>query len=141
MSLKNPALDKDKVMCFPIFGKAIVFVRPGKFKASGEMKIKGKKVCISGDEANIEIADCGYISPPFIVPGKGSFEFKLGSDQEAKKVKNKEMLIIRGTFMDVTFKPSSPAKMPPNAGGASDPAPEYKGKALIQASKSKVKTH
>ena len=75
MALDLVITDGDEVKFLPNFGVAIVSVKPGKMVASGETTIKGKKVCVEGDEKSVEITDCSYISGAF-VDGKGTLTIK-----------------------------------------------------------------
>ena len=46
-------IDTDRVIFTPMFGAATVVVKPGTLEGSGPATIKGKKVCVDGDETNL----------------------------------------------------------------------------------------
>lgn len=122
-------IDGDTVQFNPLQGMAIVVVRPVKIKASGKTKIKGKKICIQGDETKVEVANCMYSTPSFPVPGKGVLKIaSLASNQLTKKSKsaNKPML-LKGAVFNSKFEVQSPAKLITPTGEVPDPMPFYMG--------------
>jgi hypothetical protein len=81
-------LDGDKASFLPIFGVAIVVPKPGTLEGSGPMTLKGKKVCVEGDEGKLSVAGCDYLTPQFCIPGKGTLKISaVAGDQKAKKTK------------------------------------------------------
>ena len=58
-------IDGDIVNFMGVFGKAIVYVRPGILKASGKSTLKRKKICIVRDEKKVSVLGCTYYSPLF----------------------------------------------------------------------------
>lgn len=57
-------IDGDKANFIPAFGKAIVIVKPGNLKASGKSTLKGKKICVDGDEKSYLSLDvCTFLLP------------------------------------------------------------------------------
>lgn len=121
-------IDGDIVQFMPTFGAAIVVVKPGKLKGSGESTFKGKKVCIEGDEKDVEVPGCPYISGAFSIPGTGTLKISaLGGNQKAQHTQTggKKML-LKGSTFQAKFEVQSPAMMPPPA-STSDPMSQYSG--------------
>ncbi len=139
MALDFVITDGDEVEFLPNFGPAIVSVKPGKMKASGQTTINGKKVCVEGDEKKIEITNCDYISGSFL-KGKGTLTIKkLVSSQLTQKAKSgNKSVILKGKPFIAQFDVTSPAKMPtpPNT---PDPVPIYIGMGKFKAGNSKIK--
>jgi len=135
-------LDGDKVIFDPIYGVASVVVKPGTIKASGKSTVQGKKVAVAGDEGNVEVSGCTYMSAAFPVPGTGILKIAaLGADQLTKKTKsgNKSMM-LKGSLFIAKFEVQSPAKfIPPASAPVSDPTPFYMGTGKLMPSKDKVK--
>lgn len=139
MALDLVITEGDEVTFLPNFGAAIVSVKPGKMEASGETTIKGKKVCVEGDEKNIEITGCSYISGAF-VDGKGTLTIKnLVPNQVAQKATSGgKSIILKGALFIAQFDVTSPAKMPPPA-NTPDPVPIYIGMGKLQPGNNKIK--
>lgn len=133
-------IDGDQVNFLPVFGSALVSVQPGKMIASGKTTIKGKKVCVDGDEAKVEVANCSYIAPPFVVPGQGTLTIKkLGPDQLTKKSKSgTKSMILKGNMFIAEFKVTSQAKQPPPT-NVPDPVPMYPGQGKLIPANTKIK--
>jgi hypothetical protein len=134
-------IDGDQAMFVPAFGAAIVVVQPGKLVASGPGTIDGKKICIDGDEASVEVAGVTYMTPVYSIPGVGVLKIKaLAGDQLAQKsfTGGKPMMLKGGQF-DAVFEVKSAAKQPPPGPGApiDDSTAEYSGKGSFIASNTK----
>ncbi|WP_298310723.1 hypothetical protein [uncultured Aquimarina sp.] len=140
MALDSIITDGDEVKFIPVFGSAIVSVQPGKIKASGKTTIKGKKVCIEGDEKKVEVANCSYIMPPFVIPGSGTLKIKqLAPDQLTQKTKSgNKNIILKGKFFVAVFEVKSPAKQPPPA-NTPDPLPMHIGQGMLIPNNTKIK--
>ena len=138
MALDFVITDGDEVTFLPNFGAAIVSVKPGKMKASGKTTIKGKRVCVEGDEKKIAIANCSYISGAF-VGGKGKLTIKkLVSSQLTKKSKSGgKSIILKGKPFIAQFNVTTPAKMPPD--NKPDPVPIYIGMGKFKPLNIKIK--
>lgn len=125
----------DKVVFLPAFGAAIVIVKPGKLQGSGPACIGGKKVCVVGDEARVNVPGCTYMTPQYSIPGVGTLKIaKLAGDQKAKKTRSGgKALLIMGSQFSAKFEVQSPAKQPPPGPGAPvpDATPQYSGKGLF----------
>ncbi|WP_405205114.1 hypothetical protein [Aquimarina sp. LLG6339-5] len=133
-------IDGDTVNFLPAFGSAVVSVQPGKITASGKTTVKGKKVCVAGDESKVEVKNCSYVAPPFVIPGQGTLTIKkLGPDQLTTKSKSgNKSIIIKGSIFLAEFKVTSPAKQPPPA-NTPDPLPMYPGQGKLVPSNAKIK--
>ncbi len=135
-------MDGDSVNFIPVCGAAIVAVKPGKMKASGKTTINGKKVCVEGDEKNVAVTGCTYMTPAYPVPGAGTLKIKaLAPNQLTQTARsgNKSM-ILKGAMFDAVFEVQSPAKLivPPGP-PQSDPASSYAGKGQLIPNNNKVK--
>jgi hypothetical protein len=123
-------LDGDLANFQPTFGPAVVVVRPGNLKGSGPATAGGKKVCVDGDEKQLQVPGCAYTTPQFSIPGVGTLKVaSLGGDQKATKTNTggKALLLKGGTFT-ARFEVQSPAKQPtPSGPPLDDPAPQYSG--------------
>ncbi len=81
-------INGDKANFTPAFGSATVVVQPGTLSGKGKTTLKGKKICIDGDEKNVSVPGCAYITPIHSIPGTGTLKINaLGGDQKAKKQK------------------------------------------------------
>ena len=140
MALDVIIQDGDKAQFIPIFGAAIVAVKPGTIKATGNTTLKGKKVCIEGDEKSVEVAGCTYLAPPFVIPGTGTLTIKklLPTQVAQKATSNNKALILKGQMFVAEFKVDAKAKMPPPA-NTEDPMPMYTGQGQFMPANNKVK--
>lgn len=121
-------IDGDIVQFMPSFGAAIVAVQPGTLKGTGESTFNGKKVCIEGDEKEVSVSGCIYISGAFSIPGTGTLKiFALGGDQIAKHTQTSgKKMLLKGSNFQAKFEVQSPAQMPPPT-STPDPMPQYMG--------------
>ena len=58
-------VEGDKANFLPAFGAAVVVVKPGDLKGSGPATLNGKKVCVDGDEKNVSVPGCIYMTPQY----------------------------------------------------------------------------
>lgn len=145
MALDTIIIDGDQVIFESQMGIASVVVKPGKMKASGKTTIKGISVCIAGDEKNVEVPGCDYITPIHAKPGKGTLKISaLTGDQLASQTNSgQKALILKGNQFDAKFEVQVPAQdiKPVAAGGA--PIPDatkfYFGKGQLVPSNDKIK--
>lgn len=116
-------VDGDTVTFLPAFPPALVTVQPGKIEGSGPATIGGKKICIDGDEASVEVANCPYVAPPYVIPGTGTLKIdSLAGNQKAKKTKTGgTVVLLKGIQFNAVFEVDSPAKQPPPGPGAPQP--------------------
>ncbi len=106
----------DQVIFKPTFTKATVGVRPGRLTGTGRAKVKGKTICIEGDEKKVIVPGCTYTSPPYITPpGSGTLSIaSLAPNQKAKRVKSKgKAVLLKGTSFRAKFQVTLPAMKPP----------------------------
>lgn len=123
-------IDGDIVNFLPNFGAAIVVVRPGTFQASGPATLNGKKICVDGDEKEVSVPGCVYMTPQYSIPGTGTLKIAaLAANQKAQKTQTggKKVLLKGGNFT-AKFEVQNPAKQPqPPAPPLPDATPEYSG--------------
>ena len=125
-------IDGDIVNFNPSFGLATVVVKPGDLKGSGKSTLKGKKICIDGDEKKVSVPACLYITPVYSIPGTGTLKIaSLGGNQKAQKTNsNGKPVLLKGSTFTAKFEVQNPAKKPPNAPGeppTPDPINQYSG--------------
>ena len=80
-------IDGDKANFLPMFGAAIVAVKPGNMQASGPATLNGKKVCVAGDEKQVTVPGCVYMTPQYSIPGTGTLKIAAlaGNRQSAHR--------------------------------------------------------
>ena len=132
----------DKANFMPTFGLATVVVKPGNLKGSGPGTIKGKKMCVAGDEAKVSVPGCTYMTPQYSIPGTGTLKINsLAPNQKATKTKTggKPVLLMGSNFV-AKFEVQNPAKQPPPGPGSPipDPTPMYMGQGKFIATNLKV---
>ena len=128
-------IDGDKANFLPSFGAAVVVVQPGDLKGSGPATLNGKKVCMDGDEKNVSVPGCMYMTPQYCIPGTGTLKIDaLAANQKAKKTNTggKAVLLKGGTFT-AKFEVQSPAQQPPPGPGSPipDATPQYSGNGMF----------
>jgi Contractile injection system spike tip protein len=125
-------IDDDIVMFLPAFGVATVVVRPANMKASGPATRGGKKLCVDGDESQVEVPGCMYVAPPHVIPGTGTLKIAaLAPSQKATKTKTGgKAVLLKGNQFDAKFEVQSPAQQPPPGPGSPipDATNQYQGK-------------
>jgi len=125
-------LENDIANFLPAFGVATVVVVPGTLKASGPATANGSKVCVDGDESQVEVPGCSYMAPPHVIPGVGTLKIAaLGGDQKATKTKSGgKAVLLKGSQFDAKFEVQVPAQQPPPGPGPPipDATPQYSGK-------------
>jgi hypothetical protein len=134
-------VDGDKALFLPMFGAALVLPKPGKLAGSGPGTLKGKKICVAGDESKVEVANCMYLTPQYCIPGKGTLKIAaLADDQQAKKTKTGDkVVLLKGKKFTAKFEVQTPAKQPPPGPGAPipDPTPQYSGNGMFMTTNTK----
>ena len=136
-------IDGDKAIFTPNFTPAVVVVQPGSFKGSGPATLKGKKVCVAGDEENVSVPGCMYTTPTHSIPGTGKLKIQqLAANQKATKTKTggQPVLLKGGNFTAVFEVDSgSPAMQPPPGPGSPvrDTTATYSGMGTIQTMNTK----
>lgn len=119
-------MDGDQALFIPVFGAAIVVVKPGKMAATGKTTIKGKKICVLGDETKLEVPGCPYMTPQYLIPGSGTLKIdKLAANQQSKVAKSGgKVIIIKGVMFTAKFEVQSPAKDPSPMASGGAPIPD-----------------
>ncbi len=132
-------MDGDKANFIPAFGAAIVMVQPGIMKGSGPGTISGSKMCVDGDEADLSVPGCTYMTPQYTVPGTGTIKISaLASNQKATKTKTGDKLVLlKGASFTAKFEVQSPAQQVTASGPVPDSAPEYSGNGMFITSNTK----
>jgi hypothetical protein len=124
-------IDGDLARFDPAFGAATVVVRPGQLRASGPATLAGKKLCVVGDEASVEVPGCMYFTPQYSIPGTGTLKIaSLAADQKARHSRSgSTLLMLVGSSFTAKFEVQSPAQQPPPGPGAPipDATPQYSG--------------
>ncbi|MEH2154087.1 hypothetical protein [Nostoc sp.] len=130
----------DRAIFNPIFGKAIVAVRPGILTGTGIPTVNKKEICIFGDEKKVIVPGCSYTSPPNITPGTGTlFIQSLPPNQKARKVKSKRTaVLLKGTTFTARFQVILPAQTP-TIPPTPDPIPIYLGTGFFTTTNMQVK--
>jgi hypothetical protein len=135
-------IEGDKANFLPNFGAAIVVVQPGILRGSGPATINGKKICVDGDEKNVSVPGCSYMTPQYSIPGVGTLKIAaLAGNQKASKTSTggKAVLLKGGTFT-ATFEVQNPAQQPPPGPGSPipDSTPQYSGNGMFVTTNIKV---
>jgi hypothetical protein len=124
-------IDGDMAQFLPSFGMATVIVQPGTMPGSGPATKGGKPFCLAGDEANLQVPGCTYMTAQHTIPGVGTLGIKaLAGDQQTTKTTHKgKALILVGSRFQAKFTVSAPAMQPPPGPGSPipDATAEYSG--------------
>jgi len=127
---KSILVDGDSVVFLPNFGPAVVIPQPGTLQGSGPGTYRGKKICVEGDEKNVSVPGCVYLTPTHPIPGTGTLKIDaLGSDQKATKTKTGgKAVLLKGGNFTAKFEVQSPAQQPnPSGPPMPDTTPNYSG--------------
>lgn len=122
-------IEGDKANFNPTFGAATVVVQPADLKGSGKTSLKGKAVCIAGDEKDVSVPGCSYMTPVYSIPGTGTLKIAaLGGDQKAQKTKTAgKAVLLKGSTFTAKFEVQSPAQQPNMPSPIPDVTPQYSG--------------
>src|SRR5450432_620924 len=135
-------MDDDIVNFLPAFGAATVIVVPGNIKGSGPATLNGQKLCVDGDEKQVQVPGCAYISPPHVIPGIGTLKIEaLAPDQMATKTNTgNKAVLLKGSQFDAKFEVQSPAQQPPPGPGPPipDSMTQYMGKGMFVTNNRKL---
>ncbi|AHG18625.1 hypothetical protein Z042_02595 [Chania multitudinisentens RB-25] len=106
-------VDGDLLQFDPQFGdRTVTVVSPGTITGTGHAMVKGKKLCILGDEGRVSI-QATYFSAAFPTPGTGTIKISmLDSSQQALKSTSGGVLIVKGQQFTAMFTMGNPAKSP-----------------------------
>jgi hypothetical protein len=126
-------IDGDIVNFLPNFGAAIVMVQPGTFKGSGPATLDGKKICVDGDEKNVSVPGCTYMTPQYSIPGTGTLKIAaLAGNQKARKTQTGgKVVLLKGGNFTAKFEVQNPAKQPQVPTPIPDATPEYSGNGIF----------
>ena len=134
-------IEGDKANFLPAFSPAVVVVQPGTLEGSGPMTFNGKKVCVDGDEGNVSVPGCMYMTPQYCIPGTGTLKIdSLAGDQKAEKTQTGgKGVLLKGSSFNAKFEVQSPAQQPPPGPGAPipDSTTEYSGSGMFVTTNSK----
>ena len=122
-------LDGDVAQFMPSFGAAVVVPLPGTLRGSGPGTRSGKKLCVDGDEKNVSVPGCVYMTPQYCIPGSGTLKIdSLAGDQKAKTTATGgKAVLLKGSSFTAVFEVQSPAQQPTPAGPVPDPVMRYGG--------------
>lgn len=122
-------LDGDVAQFMPSFGAAVVVPLPGKLRGSGPATRGARKLCVAGDEKEVSVAGCVYMTPQYCIPGSGTLKIdSLAADQKAKKTKTgSEAVLLKGSSFTAVFEVQTPAQQPTPAGPVPDATARYSG--------------
>ena len=136
-------VEGDKANFLPSFGAAVVVVQPGDLKGSGPATLDGKQICIDGDEKNVAVPGCIYMTPQYCIPGSGTLKIDaLAANQRAKKTKTGgKAVLLKGGNFTAKFEVQSPAQQPPPGPGSPipDATPQYSGSGMFITTNTKFK--
>ncbi len=128
-------IDGDTAQFMPTFGAAIVVVQPGTMSGSGPATFNGKAYCVDGDEKNLSVPGCTYMTPQYCIPGTGTLKIDaLAGDQKASKTNTGgKAVLLKGGNFTAKFEVQSPAQQPPPGPGSPipDATPQYSGNGLF----------
>lgn len=97
--------------------------------SSTKTKVMFMAACLEGDELPPMLkSPQPYFSPPFVIPGTGTFEIILKPENKSSKTKESKPYLLKGTVFDCKFSVTSPAMQPTPAGPVPDPAMTKMGK-------------
>jgi hypothetical protein len=136
-------IEGDKAMFLPTFGAAIVIVKPGDLQGSGPATLQGKKVCVDGDEKNVSVPGCPYMTPQYSIPGTGTLKINaLAGNQKAQKTQTGgKAVLLKGGQYTATFEVQTPAQQPPPGPGPPipDATPQYSGQGMFLTTNTKFR--
>lgn len=141
--LDSILVEGDKVLFMPNFGAAVVVVRPGNLKGSGPATIKGKKICVDGDEKKVSVPGCTYMTPQYSIPGVGTLEIAAlaGNQKAATTNTGGKPVLLKGGKFTAKFSVQTPAKQPPPGPGGPIPdgTPQYSGSGMFMTANRTIK--
>jgi len=134
-------IDGDSVQFLPVFGVATVVVQPGTMQGSGPATFNGKALCIEGDEQNVSVPGCMYMTPQYSIPGIGTLGIdSLAGDQLANKTKTGDTpVILKGGQFTAVFEVQSPAQQPTSGPPVPDATPSYSGNGMFVTANTKFR--
>ncbi len=108
-------IDGDLAEFLPTFGAATVVVRPGQMKGSGLASWNGKIWCVDGDEKQLAVPGCSYITPVYSIPGVGTLKIAaLAANQKAQITQSGgKAVLLKGIQFTAKFEVQAPAQQQP----------------------------
>jgi len=121
--------DGDMVLFLPVFSPAMVLVQPGKIPGSGPACIGGRKICVDGDEGQVSVPGCTYMTPSHPIPGVGTLKIaSLAGDQKARTTQTGgKPVLLKGGMFTAKFEVATPAQQPTPGGPVPDATAQYSG--------------
>ncbi|MCP1293300.1 MULTISPECIES: hypothetical protein [unclassified Chromobacterium] len=96
----------------PMFGNRIVTpCGPAQLRGSGHPTIQGRKVCVAGDEKQVQV-NAIYTTATHTIPGNGVITISLTANQQATHVKSGASWVLKGQQFIAQFRPTTPAQQP-----------------------------
>lgn len=136
-------VEGDKAFFLPNFGPAVVVVQPGKLTGSGPATLMGKKICVDGDEKQVSVPGCTYITPQYSIPGTGTLKIAAlaGNQKASKTATGGKVVLLKGTNFTAKFEVQNPAKQPPPGPGSPipDATPQYSGQGMFVTTNTKFR--
>ena len=132
MPASDIVVDGDKIQVTlnpPVVAPQLV--APVALVAAGFTTVGDKAVCVEGDELPPSLRGLlDYISPPFVIPGKGKLSVTLESANKSAVAADdgKVMLLVGATFQ-AKLAVQVPAQQPSPGGPVPDATPSYSGTA------------
>lgn len=136
-------IEGDEAIFMPNFGAAIVIVQPGTMSGNGPATLGGKKLCVEGDEKDVSVPGCTYMTPQYSIPGTGTLKIDaLAGDQKATKTHTGgTAVLLKGSNFTAKFEVQSPAQQPPPGPGSPipDSMTQYSGSGMFMTTNIKFK--
>jgi hypothetical protein len=136
-------VEGDTVQFEPVFGAANVTVRPGQLVAHVTATIQGRKISVVGDEKNVLVPGCAYVTATHTIPGLGTLTIaNLAEDQSANKTTIAgQKVLLTGSQFTAKLTVLTPAQQPPPGPGSPTPDTtlEYQGMGRFINSNQRVK--
>jgi len=136
-------IDGDQVIFDAAFPPANVVVKPGKFSGSGPATLNGKKICVDGDEKNVSVPGCTYMTPIYSIPGTGTLKIQsLAPNQKAtERSTGGKKVLLKGAKFIAAFEVQSPAQFQPPGPNPpqADQMKQYVGTGSFETTNQKVK--
>lgn len=143
MLLDFMLLEGDQAVFLPNFGPAIVIVQPATLSGSGPATLNGKKLCVDGDEKDVAVPGCAYMTAQYSIPGTGTLKINvLAGDQKATRTKTGgKAVLLKGGNFTAKFEVQSPAQQPPPGPGSPipDATTQYSGSGMFMTTNIKFK--
>jgi hypothetical protein len=97
--------------------------------SSTKTTVNNQAACLEGDELPMSLKPPQeYKSPPFVIPGMGTFEIILAPNNKSKDGKESKPYLLKGTVFDAKFTVTVPAQMATPGGPVPDPVAVKMGK-------------